>query len=131
MPNTHIPTKQTARKVTGGKVPKPYTPPERPAPKKPVRPSTIWRATHWFELSIAQITAVATDSRCFKKVKWVVKHLVLRLNELNEYEEYIETGEREDLLEYIDDVIAYAGVNIDALNTAFECDCLADNWRDW
>lgn len=138
---------QTSSKPTTGRKAEPP-----PARKTPARPSTRWRA--WsdedddrkpdagfldhldalldlFEARVAQATTSDTDSRCFEHVKTAVEHLVLGLNDLNEGEEYIETGEREDLLEYIDDVIAYAGVDVDALNAASGRCCLADEWRDW
>ncbi|KAL1412049.1 hypothetical protein Q8F55_003046 [Vanrija albida] len=149
-------TKQTARKSTGGKAPRkqlgvqPKLEPQPPS--KPTRPSTHWRECRdgphddlkpdefldpldtllgQFEARIVSATEETTDERCFEEIRYAVKKLVLALNKLNELEIWIETGEREDLLEFIDNYIKYAGVDINRLNAEFECDCLADHWRNW
>ncbi len=62
-----------------------------------------------------------------------VKQVVLALNAIDEEHGCIETGEREQLCEYIDDVLVATGVDVDAL--AARCGTnrtdLIDSWRDW
>lgn len=55
----------------------------------------------------------------------IVKEVVIKLNELNEqYDDYIETGEREDLWEFIDAAARTAGLNTDGKD-------ITEDWREW
>ena len=55
----------------------------------------------------------------------IYKKVVEKLNELNEEFEFIETGEREDLCEWIDLVIKSTGHNLD------EYEDLTEDYREW
>lgn len=61
-----------------------------------------------------------------------VERVVVALNAADE-EALIETGEREELCQYIDDVLAGAGVDLSALTARRGIDRheLTDTWRDW
>ena len=61
-----------------------------------------------------------------------VERVVLALNAADE-EEHIETGEREELAEYIDQVLEAAGVDVAALTARRGIDRseLTDDWREW
>jgi len=62
-----------------------------------------------------------------------VERVVLALNAVDEKSAVIETGEREDLCEYIDAVLTAAGVDVAALTGRRRLDRaeLTDSWRDW
>lgn len=62
-----------------------------------------------------------------------VQHVVVALNDINEEHEAIETGEREELCEYIDAVLTEAGIDVQALTSRRGIDRaeLTDLWRDW
>lgn len=85
-----------------------------------------------FAEAIDQCATTASD---FPRVMQSIQTLVLALNTVNEdfNEEVIETGEREDLCEFIDAVIIGRGIDIEALAAAQGCRRyeLTDEWRDW
>ncbi|WP_436519636.1 hypothetical protein [Actinoplanes sp. HUAS TT8] len=62
-----------------------------------------------------------------------VERVVLGLNAADESHGAIETGEREQLAEYIDVVLTGAGVDVTALTARRGVDRaeLTDSWRDW
>ncbi|MGW5666627.1 hypothetical protein [Micromonospora sp. NPDC003776] len=63
-----------------------------------------------------------------------VERIVMALNVIDEeHDSRIETGEREDLCEYIDDVLTDAGIDVDGLTSRRNIDRaeLTDEWRDW
>ena len=61
-----------------------------------------------------------------EKVKDEVKELVLSLNKLNEIQSnYIATGEREDLCEFIDSCIIASGIDLE------DYEDLTFEWREW
>jgi hypothetical protein len=62
-----------------------------------------------------------------------VEHVVRGLNAVNEPWERIETGEREELCQYIDDVLTAFGVDVAALTArrGLGRHELTDHWRDW
>ena len=61
-----------------------------------------------------------------------VERVVVALNDAGG-DDYIETGEREELAEFIDRVLTAAGVDVVALTTRQGRDRgeLTDEWRDW
>jgi hypothetical protein len=61
-----------------------------------------------------------------------VRRVVLALNDTGG-DEFIETGEREELAAYIDRVLTAAGVDVEALTARSGRDRaeLTDQWRDW
>ena len=61
-----------------------------------------------------------------------VERVVLTLNTIDETQG-IETGEREELCDYIDTVLSKAGVDVTALTARRSRDRaeLTDAWRDW
>ncbi|MDM5326748.1 hypothetical protein [Neobacillus sp. CF12] len=59
-----------------------------------------------------------------KKLLACVKEIVLKFNQLNEqYDSFIETTEREELVEYILSVAELAGLE--------KLDDLTEEWREW
>ena len=62
-----------------------------------------------------------------------VERVVVALNAIDEDEDAIETTVREDLCEYIDQVLEAAGVDVDALvsRRGIDRSALTDSWRDW
>jgi hypothetical protein len=62
-----------------------------------------------------------------------VEHVVVALNAINNEHGRIETGEREELCEYIDGVLTAADIDTGALTTRRGIDraALTDSWRDW
>ncbi|MFG3579077.1 hypothetical protein [Micromonospora chersina] len=63
-----------------------------------------------------------------------VERVVVALNSVDEeHGRRIETGEREELCEYIDDVLTDAGIDVDGLTSRRDIDRaeLTDEWRDW
>jgi hypothetical protein len=64
-----------------------------------------------------------------------IEALVITLNEINDDFDgaVIETGEREEFCEFIDQVVLAHGIDIGALAAANDCDPaeLTDQWRDW
>ncbi|MEU8817544.1 hypothetical protein [Actinoplanes sp. NPDC048796] len=60
-----------------------------------------------------------------------VERVVEALNDADDG--HIETGEREDLCEYVDQVLTAAGVDVAALTARRGIDRaeLTDDWRDW
>lgn len=62
-----------------------------------------------------------------------VRRVVLALNAINEEHGRIETGEREELCDYIDNVLTSAGIDTAALAARRGIDRaeLTDSWRDW
>jgi hypothetical protein len=62
-----------------------------------------------------------------------VKQVVLALNAIDEGYEAIETEEREELCEYIDAVLAEAGIDVAALavRDGVQPHAVTDRWREW
>ncbi|MEU4476750.1 hypothetical protein AB0F68_01580 [Micromonospora sp. NPDC023966] len=97
----------------------------------------------WPEAFIAAVDtaldAYEADVRSFSsppddKVFASVKRVVMALNAIDEeHGSRIETGEREELCEYIDDVLTDAGIDADGLTSRRNIDRaeLTDEWRDW
>ena len=83
----------------------------------------------------AEIAAAPRDASGYSAIMSAIEKLVLALNTLNEegHGAWIETGERESLCEYIDQVIVDHGINIDALAASQDLERyeLTDEWRDW
>jgi len=81
-----------------------------------------------FDMLIAKLVALGQDANEKDKVE-LFKTAVLSLNKLNDQVEgLIETGEREDLCELIDQITIAAGLNPE--NYA-DGEGIADEWRDW
>lgn len=81
-----------------------------------------------FDDLIAELIEIGEDGNEQDKVKYFEK-AVISLNDLENKEEgIIETGEREDLCELIDQITLAAGLN--PKNYA-DGEGLADLWRDW
>lgn len=85
-----------------------------------------------FAASIAACGLAAAD---YPRVMAAIMALVLELNEINNDfgGSVIETGEREALCQFIDDVIVAHGIDIAALAASQDCEVneLTDAWRDW
>jgi hypothetical protein len=66
-------------------------------------------------------------------VMTVVQRIVMALNDIDEDHGAIETGEREELCEFIIMSLAEAGVDVDAIAARRGVDRwdLTDEWRDW
>jgi hypothetical protein len=75
----------------------------------------------------------ATDRTSDEAVWATVQTVVVGLNEADEQFGAIETGEREELAEYIDAVLTNSGVDVAALTARSGRDRgeLTDAWRDW
>ena len=78
------------------------------------------------------------DVRSDEAVLDLVRQIVLALNEINEVDDDnggpgYETGEREELCEYIDASLTEAGVDLDALAARQNIDRseITDEWRMW
>ncbi|WP_137938065.1 DUF5713 family protein [Chitinivorax sp. B] len=84
---------------------------------------------------IAEIDQCATTDTGFPRVMKGIEVLVLALNEVNDQFDgsVIETGEREALCDFIDQVIVNRGIDIEALAASQQCSRyeLTDSWRDW
>ena len=63
----------------------------------------------------------------------LIEAVVESLNAVSERWELIETGEREELCQYIDDVLTAAGVDVAALASRSRIDRsdITDEWREW
>jgi hypothetical protein len=79
-----------------------------------------------FERDIAGLGTAPTDETIWKHIERVVCAL-------NVVDGHIDTITREELCEYIDDIVTAAGVDVDALTTrrGREASELTDEWRDW
>ncbi|MDI6097497.1 hypothetical protein QLQ12_02645 [Actinoplanes sp. NEAU-A12] len=65
---------------------------------------------------------------------WVsIKDVVTALNSVSERWKLIETGEREELSQYIDDALTEAGADLDAVASRAGIDRseMTDEWREW
>jgi hypothetical protein len=61
-----------------------------------------------------------------------VERVVTALNDIDEeFDHHIETMTREELSEYIEDVLADAGIDVQALLDRRGVDEAAGEWRDW
>jgi hypothetical protein len=84
---------------------------------------------------LASIAKCPIDASGFHQVMQSIETLVVGLNQINEDfdGEVIETGEREELCAFIDEVIAARGIDLDALAAFQGCGPgeLTDPWRDW
>ena len=81
-----------------------------------------------YEQEIAGLPTV-TDEAAWAAVERVVQ----ALNTIDEAQAVIETGEREELCEYIDAVLTAKGVDVTALTArrSLHRGELTDAWRDW
>ena len=77
----------------------------------------------------------ATEARDYGSVMRSIMSLVVKLNENNDkYDgEVIETGEREQLCQYIEDVISESTIDLEAYAKSGVCDKneITDLWREW
>ncbi|MGK5737608.1 hypothetical protein [Micromonospora sp. URMC 103] len=97
----------------------------------------------WPEAFIAAVDtaldAYEADVRSFSspsddEVFASVERVVMALNAIDEeHDSPIETGEREELCEYIDEVLTDAGIDVDGLTARRNIDRaeLTDEWREW
>ncbi|GGR68079.1 hypothetical protein GCM10010169_09710 [Micromonospora fulviviridis] len=96
----------------------------------------------WPEAFIAAVDTVLdayeADVRSFSspsddEVFASVERVVMALNAIDEEHGRIETGEREKLCEYIDDVLTDAGIDVEGLTSRRDMERteLTDDWRDW
>ncbi|MCX4389578.1 hypothetical protein OG777_21975 [Micromonospora peucetia] len=62
-----------------------------------------------------------------------VERVITALNAVSDEHGMIETGEREDLCEYVDVVLTNAGLDVEALTSRHDIERyeLTDEWRDW
>jgi hypothetical protein len=81
-----------------------------------------------FERNVEQ-----TDLSSAHEVWVLIRGVVLSLNTVSERWELIETGEREELCQYIDDVLTAAGVDLSAVASRSGIDRseVTDEWREW
>lgn len=86
---------------------------------------------------VSKIEGASKEANSFPSIMESVKSLVLALNDLNYSEDFdvtvIETGEREDLCEFIHAVIVSQGFDLTALAAFAKC-CTTDltlQWREW
>lgn len=82
-----------------------------------------------YEAAVARTGPDAPDEELWALVEGVVT----ALNAVDEEHQAIETGEREELAEYVDDVLTAAGVDVGALTARRGTgrEELTDRWRDW
>jgi hypothetical protein len=75
------------------------------------------------------------DELDYPAVSDAIKTLVMALNQINEKfdQAVIETGEREQLCQFIEDVIEESAVDLGKYAVNFGCDSseITDTWRDW
>jgi len=72
------------------------------------------------------------DPRTDEAVWAAVERVVVALNDIDEASgQHIETMTREELSEYIEDVLADAGIDVEALLERRGVDEAAGEWRDW
>ncbi|MDX2703369.1 hypothetical protein PV350_10925 [Streptomyces sp. PA03-6a] len=112
------------------------------------RPSTTWRdevarsdSTELYSPGMLQATdaalasfeeeARALGSASDEPVLAAVERVVQQLNVLDEKHGAYCTIEREDLCEYIDDVLVEQGVDVSALLARQDMEELTERWRDW
>lgn len=55
----------------------------------------------------------------------VVKKFVFKLNDLNTDQNYFETGEREDICDFVDKAVTKAGLKLE------EFEDVTEEWREW
>jgi|SRR6185369_17833289 hypothetical protein len=81
--------------------------------------------------SLRRRTLVSSPSD--DKVFASVERVVTVLNAINEEHGGIETGERDELCQYIDDVLTDAGIDVAVLSSRHDVERheLTDEWRDW
>lgn len=80
----------------------------------------------------AEVTALGAASD--QAVMAAVEHVVVALNQIDGTDDHdIDTVDREELCEYIDDVLTHAGVDVEALARRRGIDPaeLTDEWREW
>jgi hypothetical protein len=84
---------------------------------------------------ISSISTFSSTEADYSRVMAAIQLLVIELNKINDDFDgsVIETGEREELCEFIDNVIIERGIDIEALAASQDCDRneLTDEWRDW
>ncbi|MGW3246767.1 hypothetical protein [Streptomyces sp. NPDC001070] len=114
-----------------------------------IRPSTTWRdevarhagstelyASGMLQATEAALTAFEEEARALgsasdEPVLAAVERVVQQLNVIDEeYGAYC-TVEREDLCEYIDDVLSGHGVDVSALLARQDMAELTERWREW
>lgn len=88
-----------------------------------------------YEADVAAATASGNGEASYPDLYAAVEKAVLALNDLNDQGEggYIETGERERLAEWIEQVIEARGVVIADMGRVlgFGSGEITDEWRDW
>ncbi|WOO80162.1 uncharacterized protein LOC62_03G003674 [Vanrija pseudolonga] len=88
-----------------------------------------------YEADVAAATATGNGENTYPALYAAVEKVVLALNDLNEQGEgaYIETGERERLAEWIEQVIEARGISINDMGRVlgFGSGEITDEWRDW
>ncbi|KAL1412047.1 hypothetical protein Q8F55_003044 [Vanrija albida] len=88
-----------------------------------------------YEAEVAAASASGSGPASYAAIYAAVEKAVTALNDLNEQGEgaYIETGERERLCEYLEQVIEARGVKVDDMGRelGFGSGELTDEWRDW
>ncbi|GAB2591354.1 hypothetical protein Aab01nite_39180 [Paractinoplanes abujensis] len=90
--------------------------------------AAVDRALDAFDDEVADLSADSADDAAWT----AVERVVLALNAADE-EGHIETGEREELCDYIDRALASAGIDVNGLTARRGVDRseLTDEWRDW
>jgi len=76
---------------------------------------------------------IASLDRATDEAVWAaVERVVVTLNDVDlAFGQHIETMTREELSEYIEDVLAEAGIDVEALLERRGVDEAAGQWRDW
>lgn len=90
--------------------------------------AAVDRALGAYEQEVARLDASDDDA-----VWAAVERVVTRLNEIDDDEGRIETGEREDLAGHIEVVLTGAGIDVEALTgrRGLKPHEITDTWRDW
>lgn len=110
-------------------------------------PDEAWAARLWSNYLLAHTDTVLDGFNAAvhnlrdpsdEEIMATVKEVVLRLNQVNadlrrRHETPYETGEREELCDYIDNTLKEAGIDMDALTARLEIGRyeFTDEWRDW
>ena len=95
----------------------------------------IDRTEHLLRVFASSIEGCSTLTNDYPKVMKTIEALVVALNKVNEDFDHkvIETGEREELCDFVDQVLIAKGIDIEDLAAFHGCEAnaLTDEWRDW
>jgi hypothetical protein len=87
-----------------------------------------------FDTTVADLVEHRFEAAPDAEIFEVIRRVVLDLNAVDaRHDGPYETGEREELCEYIENVLDEAGIDVDALATRHRMTRheITDEWRDW